>query len=310
MGLKGKYLFIRPVPWWREPVLAALVVVCALLVLGGGGAAKAQSFDDAPVGEAEAQDPFTALLTRRGPAAVRLSSRDAQLYETTEGDQRFVFQVRDGEARIRFLCGSSNLDTLECALIQGRRAEEVFLLTPTRSPRGDVIYKDSRKEPVLRVTSNGGATLFAPSHRETARMAGRVPLGGKAVLPVPVRAASLRAPAIDFWEVEERMRLASDLIYRRHDTLITFIAEGKHSGDQAVLADAVLTTAKGIDLVAADDLGSRYVRTRLEQVTFTPGNEAGLTLENGVLTVTFNPSLDLAGRPSSVAVAEFLENRL
>jgi riboflavin biosynthesis pyrimidine reductase len=253
-------------------------------------------------------DPFAALLTRRGPSAVRLSSRQPQLYETTQGDETFVFQVLGQQALIRFLCDPQD-ETLECDLLNGQRAEEVVLLNATRSPRGDVVYKDLNEQPVLRVTSNGGATLFAHSLQENMPDSA-VPFGGKAVLPVIARAGSLKAPPVAFHLVEQRMRQASDLISERHGMLVTFVATGPYGGDQAVLADAVLTAAKGIDMVAADPLGARILRERLKMVQFEPAQEMDLGLQEGVLTVKFNRAADLEGRPSSLMVARYLEEAL
>ncbi|MGV6801279.1 MAG: DUF4908 domain-containing protein [bacterium] len=305
MTLKGKWLFYRRAPWWRVWVLTLLTFICSWLVLSDVSYAQGTSLDEVTTG-----DPFAALLTQRGPAAVRLSNHDAQLYETTEGDETFIFQANGNQGRIRFLCDEADQATLECALLQGKAAEEIFLLTATRSPRGDVIYKDSDKQPVLRITSNGGATLFNPKHNETTRMAGKLPLGGQAVLPIPVHAASLKAPAIRYRHVEERMRRASDLLYQRHQTLITFVAEGPSGGDQAVLADAILTAAKGVDMVASDELGARYIINRLRQIQFVPADSVSMELAQGILTINYVRQEDLAGRPSSISVTRFLEAKL
>ena len=268
----------------------------------------------APVSAAPAAesniDPFAAMLTRRGPSAIRLSSRVPQLYKTTEGDETFLFQVDGRRGLIRFPCTLGD-DTLECALLAWGGAEETMILSSRRSPRGDVTWSDQGGAAVLRVTSNGGATLFPPD--ETAQALADdsvVPLGGRAVLPVSRSSGSLKPVPMSYEVAASRMQRASDLINERHGTFITFMAPGEHSGDQGVLADAVLTAAKGIDMVAADALGARIIGERLAVVEFVPDRKAGLSLQEGALTVTYNPAGGVAGRPSSIAVARYLEANL
>lgn len=266
----------------------------------------------APALEEEARplDPFAAMLTQRGPSAIRLSSRTPQLYKTTEGDETFVFQADGSYGFIRFPCDTGD-ETLECALLSGRRAEEILILDATRSPRGDVTYTDQSGTAVLRVTSNGGATLFAPDDVLAAYEDDSiVPLGGRAVLPVGKVGGTLKSPPMAYEIAAQRMRRASEVIEQRHGFYITFMAPGTYAGNQAVLADAVLTTAKGIDQVASDPLGARIVEERLAVVEFVPDAEPSLKLQDGALTVFYNPAAGLQGRPSSLAVARYLEGTL
>lgn len=261
--------------------------------------------------EDSAVDPFAAMLTQRGPSAIRLSSRAPQLYKTTEGDETFLFQAEGRRGLIRFPCEAPD-DTLECALVSSGGTEETLILTSTRSPRGDVTWSDQSGAAVLRVTSNGGATLFAPDEMARSASADQsmVPLGGRAVLPVSRASGSLKPQQLSFRVASERMRRASDLLNERHGTAVTFMAPGRHIGDQGVLADAVLTAAKGIDLVAGDQLGSRIVSERLAVVEFRPNVKSGLALQEGTLTVSYNPAGGVAGRPSSITVARYLEANL
>jgi len=260
--------------------------------------------------EAAPLDPFAAMLTRRGPSAVRLSSRTPQLYRTTEGDDTFIFQTDGSFGFIRFPC-DERTQTLECDLLSGRRAEEILILDATRSPRGDVTYTDQSGAAVLRVTSNGGATLFAPEDSAAVYDDDSiVPLGGRAVLPVGKVGGTLKAPPMAYEIAAQRMRRASEIIERRHGFYITFMAPGTFAGNQAVLADAVLTTAKGIDRVASDPLGARIVEERLAVVEFVPDAEPSMKLQDGALTVFYNPAAGLQGRPSSLAVTRYLEGAL
>ncbi len=260
------------------------------------------------------EDPFRALLTQRGPAAVKLNTRTPQLFETTEGDETFVFQTDGRTALIRFHCDDTDADLTECALLGGLRGEEIYALTATRSPRGDVIYKDVDNEAVLRVTTNGGATLFSPSETTQAPVSNNnilVPLGGKAVLPVPNTTPSLIAPALTYDEADARMGLASDIFETKIGVYIPFVGSGPQGRtNHAVLADAVLTAAKGIDYVIRDPLGADALAKGIQMVRFVPGEKSDLSYEKRVLTITYARDKGIAGRPSSAAVARYLESTL
>ncbi len=278
--------------------------------------AMTQDLGDFSINQQEI-DPFAALLSRRGPSAVRLTSREPQLYETAEGDIRFTFQVSQQSGLIRFHCPSF-ADTLECQLIENNNEEEVFRLDATRSPRGDVIYKNDNEQAVLRVTATGGATLFhtsnsANSDTENEAFAGYsgVAASGQAVLPVSGLTSPMNSGGQEYEFVQRRIRSATQLLTLRHDLLLVMeAAPAETSGGNAVLAEAVLTVAKAIDLVAADELGKSVIKKRLSSVVFTPSVAAGHLFEGSTLTIFYNPDLDVAGRPSSSAIANYLEGVL
>ncbi len=254
-------------------------------------------------------DPFASLLTRRAPSAVQLSTGEPQLFETTEGDETFLFQAQGNTALIRYLCDDNHSHTLECSLLDGERGEEVHLLTAKRSPRGDVTYKDSEGVTVLRVTANGGATLFQPDHKTLSPHYDRFS-NGKAVLPVVGVSVSLQAPPASRALVEERMRRASELLQQRYGFFIPFVAPGRSNHDNAVLADTVLTTAKALDVVASDRLGAKVLRERLDMVEIVKGPQAKVALQGRTLLIAYDPHGSVEGRPSSLMIARFLETHL
>ncbi len=309
--MKGKWVFHKRVaPWWRVWVLLGLVGAAGYLVSTTGAGAQDNSFSE--TSSLPDIDPFTALLTRRGPSAVRLSSRAPQLYRTTQGERSFTFQVNGQNGLIRFHCAPDD-STLECDLLDGLPFEEIHLLQATRSPRGDVIYKDQDGHAVLRVTATGGATLYGSEHMVTAAQASAFldPVaGGKAVLPVVGQADMLMPQVITDEMVRERMRRASELMAIRHALLLTFMSSTPIDDDRTVLADTILTTAKAIDMVAGDELGARVIGERLQTVAIEPGPDAGLDFNDSVLTITYNRSQGILGRPSSVTISRFLEGVL
>ncbi len=258
-------------------------------------------------------DPFSALLTRRGPSAVRLSSREPQLYETAEGGTRFTLQVSGQTALLRFHCGEEQ-DSLECWLLQGQPREEIMLLAASRSPRGDVTYKNRRGEAVLRVTATGGATLYDPEETALADFSatsfGAVVAGGAAVLPVSGQTETLLPPVMSSAAVDERMRQTTSYLIEKYDFFISLMSVGEIGSNQAVLGDAVLTAAKAIDLVASDALGQRAIARRLQAVEFRKRETTGLDYADATLIVYYNERGGVAGRPSSAAIRRYLESVL
>jgi hypothetical protein len=78
----------------------------------------------------------------------------------------------------------------------------------------------------------------------------------------------------------------------------------------AVLADAVLMAAKGIASVADDPIGASAVAARIKRVAFLPGAVPGVNLNGASLEILYVPNQDVKGRPSSAAVAQYLEESL
>ncbi len=314
-SMRGKWVFHKQIaPWWRAWVLLLLVIVCSWITFSG--AAHAQDSESPFVDTTSLPDidPFASLLTRRGPSAVRLSSRLPQLYQTAETERRFTFQVSGRQALIRFHCPEGN-ETLECKMLAGDPHEEIHLLEATRSPRGDVIYKDDDGHAVLRVTATGGATLYDILHSqqglETSNGFVAVQSGGQAVLPVTaIVPDDLSPPHVTKLEIAEKLRRASELMAVRHAFFISFLALDDEAMDQTILADTILMTVKAIDLVAADEIGSRVINERLRRVEFIPHKASRMTFEDGILTVFYKPEDGISGRPSSTAISRYLESVL
>ena len=70
---------------------------------------------------------------------------------------------------------------------------EVWALSRSRGPRGDIIYKNDISEPMLRATKLGGMTVFTPKHPDGAAAAlvgsampvKLTPAGSDGALPAP-----------------------------------------------------------------------------------------------------------------------------
>ena len=78
-----------------------------------------------------------------------------------------------------------------------------------------------------------------------------------------------------------------------------------------MLADAVVLAAKGIARVADDETGARVSRMPgIKRVAFLPSTDPEISLGGDVLEIRYVPNLDIAGRPSSAKIAQFLEESL
>ena len=124
--------------------------------------------------------------------------------------------------------------------------------------------------------------------------------------PSRVRACAAIATA------QKRAQAATAIISARVGAPITFnIGDPRPdaAGGAAVLADAVVRAASGVARVAEDPTGARVIAARIRRVEFIAG-QPKIGLQKGVLNVEYNPMLDVEGRPSSAAIAKFLEDSL
>ncbi len=253
------------------------------------------------IAELRNDDPFSALVGRkrsrgRGDAAGRVERY------VTASDERVFLIARDGdEARIKFLC-RENDPRLDCVMDPQRSAEEIFQLTAVTGSRGDAVFKDAQGETFLTIAAYGGATVTWPG--ETRGLAASKSFGEE---------TSLRLPFADVATAERRACLASAHLSARARTPI-LVEFGRAASDSAtgasVLADAIMRAASGVAAVASDGTGASAVARRIERVRLMPAEAPEISLDGAVLEVRYNPALDVAGRPSSAAVARFLEDTL
>lgn len=260
---------------------------------GGALAARAQVSEN---------DPFAALVgKRRARQRERAPQAKVQHYALATDDRGFLFEDFGDSARIKFLCAEKD-PRLECSFEPAGSAAEIYVLTPTRGPRGDLIYKTVSGEALLRIASYGGATVFWPGEKE-----------GRAASKSYGEEKSLHVAFATPEIADRRARRATAAVSALTGAPILFEIDDPATDETAgaaVLADAVVLAAKGVAEVASDPTGARVVAGRLKAVHFVPAEKPGLALNEKVLEVRYNPALDLAGRPSSAAVRQFLEESL
>lgn len=266
---------------------------------------------------AASQDPFSALVGERRERAVTRNPQSAVERFVVAADGRvFLLEGGIGAARIKFLC-TENDPRLDCRIDPEGPAEEIYLVSGARGPRGDVIYKNREGDVLLRMTAYGGATVFWPGERQ-----------GQAASRSFGEDELLVLPPADAEAAERRGRTATAHLSAATGEPIVFQIAGAPAnaagpagaatleggapplGNAKVLSDAVVRVAVGMQAVASDPTGARILGARVKWVEFRPGTAPSLSLDGTRLVVVYDPSADVAGRPSSGAVARFLEESL
>ncbi|WP_411816628.1 DUF4908 domain-containing protein [Hyphococcus sp. DH-69] len=278
----------------------SLIALLALIgVAGQGNDARAEM----PRSHlAQADNPFNSLVgKRRDRREERRQSAGAVERYVLAGDGRmFLFEERGSVARVQFLCGAED-KRIDCAL-DDIPSPEIYQLNAIRGPRGDVIYKNDEGETLLRIAAYGGATVFWPG--EIQGTAASKSFGDDHSLSLIFEGRQVAVM---------RAQSAAAHISAKTGTPILFDISAAPRGpgqNAAVLADAILTAAKGLASVASDPTGARVIAARIKRVSFVPGGAADVTLDGAVLRITYAPDQDIDGRPSSSKISYFLEETL
>lgn len=164
---------------------------------------------------------------------------------------------------------------------------ETWALRPSPAPRGDIIYRNDTGDQILRVTPDGGMTLFSV----------RAPGGSPASLSGS--AAALAAPVMGPVALANLMTQRSELLSRSLGRLIVVQLDGQY--DEGLCVDALLVTTEAVIRMAS----SPSLRTRLaglRTVTIIEGRNAGVSFDRGDLRVTVKPGQGTQGRPSSAVI--------
>lgn len=281
-----------------KQITAALAAACCMAAAADGAAAPGL------VGPGAAEpNPFSELVgkkhERRSDRAGRVK---IERYVLASDDRAFLFEDRSGEARVKFLCGPND-PRLDCTLDPQGQAAEIYELTATRGPRGDVFYKTAEGDTMLRIASYGGATVFWPG--EAQGLAASKSFGDD---------EALRLAEADFEAAKRRAQSATAIISALTGAPIIFDVGSPSSAeeevDASVLADAVVRAAKGVKDVADDPTGARILASRIGRVSFAAADAPGVGLEGEALAIRYVPGGDVEDRPSSAAVARFLEESL
>lgn len=283
-------------PKYSAIICAAVIGVCVI----AGPPAVAQE----PIAAMmqSQSDPFSALVgKRRERRAERAARGKVERYVLASDDRSFLFEDQSSEARVKFLCTQTD-PRIDCTIDPDGPSPEIYVLVPTRAPRGDIIYKNAQGDALLRIASYGGATVFWPG--ETQGLAASKSFGDD---------RSLILPFVGYDAAVRRAQEATAILSGATGAPIIFdigaepIAEGENT---AVLADAVIVAAKAIKGVADDPTGARIIASRIKKAVFIADSRPGVSLNETVLEIRYAPLLDIKGRPSSAEITYFLEETL
>jgi len=173
---------------------------------------------------------------------------------------------------------------------------EIWVLSPSRAARGDMIYKNDAGRPVLRATQTGGLTLFTLNRPAGAAVA----VEGRAA-PVRLIIAPMTPNAL-----LQRLAQASARASRAAQKLITFDAEDVtpdssylYADTAAVAADAVVQMSRRPD--------NRDLLAKLGRVRLIEGRRVEVRQRGPDLQITIVIDDGLAGRPSSERIVKALD---
>ena len=177
-------------------------------------------------------------------------------------------------------------------LFRFEASHEVWVLTPRRVGRGDLIYLDDAGQPLLRATKLGGMTVFTPETPtgSAAALAGRAP---------PIRTLSALSPT----GLLQKLTLASAKASRAVQKLVTFDAEDVPTASAPLFADSALTAAEAF-VQMARRADSRAKAVQIDRVLLIQGDNSDARRQGSQIVITIVPDDGVAGRPSSAKVAK------
>ncbi len=213
------------------------------------------------------------------------SASDVNHYVTEDGTGGFVLDLSGDDPLMR-TDGST----------------EIAVLVSVPGPRGDTIYKYASGRTVLRQTNIGGITLFDrfyPEGRPVVRDSTAQPL---VLIPLPLKAVQARATL-----------LAGNLSNRVGTKLkIDVNWDAVPGGDSgaAALEDVMQVVAIGLRRISIDTMGKDAIADKIKTLRFMAADTINISLEKGILTVSYQWEKGVKGRPSSSDVVAYLNDVL
>lgn len=192
----------------------------------------------------------------------------------------------------RYVSGTGQAFVLDTStsrlLLRFDRSTEVWVLRPSPAPRGDIIYRNDNGDQVLRVTPDGGITLYttaAPQGSPVSRVGEAQGLA---------RATLTGAQLVDYF-----MRQS----YRASQALgrLIVIDVDIQPGSEQVAADAVSAASDAIVRMSRSSTLRSSVE-RVRRVVVSDQGRPSVTLNQGTLRIVVDQRAGLAGRPSSARI--------
>jgi len=204
---------------------------------------------------------------------------------------------RNGPSSGRYMSGTGQGFTLDTSgsrpLLRLDRSTEIWVLQPTPAPRGDIVYRNDNGDQILRVTPDGGMTLYTTAAPQ-----------GSPVSPVG-DAQQLLAPtltAVQLWNFIVRQ---SDRASRALGRLVVVDVDIQ-PGSEAAAADALSTSTDAIVRMARSSNLRREV-DKVQRIVITDqGGRSQVSLSRGTLRIVIDPRAGVAGRPSSARIVRLV----
>ena len=172
---------------------------------------------------------------------------------------------------------------------------EVWALSATPGPRGDVIYKNDVGEPMLRTTRMGGLTIFNRDRPDGIAAA----MDGTAV---DLHNLLVAGPIALFQVLVRSSAHASQSAGHR----VVFDAPDTGPGAEAVFADAASLAAQAFVRVDRKGPQGHSALQRCDRVALLNGRPPGARMVGQELRITVTPDLGFGGRPSSQRISQVL----
>lgn len=171
--------------------------------------------------------------------------------------------------------------------------DEVWVVSPSRGPRGDILFKDDVGDVLLRVTKLGGVTVFTI----------RRPIGAAATLDG--KAQPIHVLPMGLSGLYQRMVLATVHCTHTAHHLVAFEAPDADARSAAALAEAAILAMDAVAAAAGRPQG-RAAEVHLVRVLLIHGAKPGASLQHGVLTIQVSPGQGFSGHPSSARIAQVI----
>ncbi|MEX0644360.1 MAG: DUF4908 domain-containing protein [Parvularculaceae bacterium] len=331
------------------PRLAAAALALAFLDVGAAAVEPGEQARVASQ-EAAADPFSALVGKRRDRASREAKASKIERFVVSSDGRVFLFSNKGGEGRIKFLCRDNDprLDCkidpegpaeeiVAISGAKGPRGDMIFkndegdLILRVGSYGGATVFwpgdrlgqaasKSYGDDDTLELQPAGRGAAIRRAQSAAAHLSA---ITGEAILfdigPRPPRPAVIArsaeiAPAADSLSISfarSAVEPAAPLPSMREADEEAYSAPAEATrADSAVLADAVARVAAGMMEVADDPTGARYLGARIKSVKFIEGRPPSLAVEGSALKVVYDPLGDIAGRPSSSAVAKFLEESL
>lgn len=196
---------------------------------------------------------------------------------------RYVSETGQG-----FILDRSNTGTL----MRFDRSTEVWVLRPSPAPRGDVIFRNDAGDQVLRVTPNGGMTLYTTA----------APQGAPVSLAGP--APELLAPTLTAFQLMDFILRQSDRATRAVGELVV-VDMDIQPGSESVATDALSTAVDAIVRMARSP-NLRGDVARVRRIIITDVGSRQVSFSRGTLRIVIDPDAGFAGRPSSARIVRVI----